>query len=61
MTTRAMKQETRTLIRTLYFVDQVTIADIAEALGLSMHAVRRALVLSGGVRETGPYTQEDES
>jgi len=59
----AMKEETRTLIRQLYFVDQVPLAQIAEALGLSRLAVHRALVIRGGVRRrvTGPYTKEHDS
>jgi predicted ArsR family transcriptional regulator len=58
-----MKEETRTLIRQLYFVDQVPLADIAEALGLSPNAVRRALLLRGGVRRRviGPFTKENDS
>lgn len=55
-----MKEETRTLIRQLYFVDQVPLAQIAEVLGLSRLTVHRALVIRGGVRcrVTGPYTKE---
>jgi hypothetical protein len=40
--------DTRALIRHLYFVAQVPLRAIAEHLGLSERAVRGALVLAGG-------------
>ena len=43
-----MTDDTRALIRHLYFVAQVPLHAIAERLGLSVPAVRRALVLPGG-------------
>ena len=58
-----MKAETRALIRHLYFVDQVPVDQIADVLGLSRIAVRRALLLRGGGRRrvVGPYTKETDS
>lgn len=58
-----MKDETRTLIRELYFVDQVPVAQIAEILGLSRLTVHRALVLRGGVRRrvVGPFTTKEQN
>ncbi len=48
-----MTDDTRALIRHLYFVAQVPLHAIAERLELSVPAVRRALVLPGG-RATAP-------
>jgi len=45
-----MTDDTRALIRHLYFVAQVPLPAIAERLALSMQAVRGALVLPGGQR-----------
>ena len=57
------KDETRTLIRELYFVDQVPVAQIAEVLGLSRLTVHRALVIRGGVRRrvVGPFTSKEQN
>ena len=43
-----MDQDMRDRIRHLYFVERVPMREIAEALALSAHAVRGALVLPGG-------------
>ena len=43
-----MTDDTRALIRHLYFVGQVPLRQIGEHLGLSERAVRGALVLPGG-------------
>lgn len=43
-----MTDDTRGLIRHLYFVAQVPLRAIAERLGLSAQAVHGALVLPGG-------------
>ncbi len=43
-----MKHTTRALIRHLYFVEQVTVDDIAAELRLRRRTVRRSLVLRGG-------------
>ena len=58
-----MKDETRTLIRELYFVDQVPVAQIAEVLGLSRLTVHRALVIRGGARRrvVGPFTTKEQN
>ncbi len=50
-----MTDDTRALIRHLYFVAQVPLHAIAERLALSLPAVRGALVLPGGQNErSGP-------
>jgi len=50
-----MTDDTRALIRHLYFVAQVPLHAIAERLALSGPAVRRALVLPGGQdQRSGP-------
>jgi len=46
-----MTDDTRALIRHLYFVAQVPLHAIAERLDLSVPAVRGALVLPGGQDE----------
>jgi hypothetical protein len=51
-----MKEETRALIRHLYFVDHLAIDVIAEELRLTRRAVRRALVVRGGVRRRPSLT-----
>ncbi len=59
-----MKDETRSAIRVLYFVDQIPLADIAHVLGLSRRSVRRALVIRGGVSRRdpiGPFQKENNS
>jgi hypothetical protein len=52
--------DVRLLIRRMYFTEHFSIEQIAECTGLSTRTVRRALVIDGGVRVTGPYHQEDE-
>lgn len=44
-----MDDALRTRIRQLYFVEQIAPRTIAERLGLSLQAVRAALVLPGGM------------
>jgi len=64
-----MKHATRSLIRHLYFVEQVPIDAIATELRLRPRTVRRAIVLAGGGRRRRPLlapitptpTQEDPS
>ena len=59
-----MKDETRSAIRVLYFVDQIPLADIAHVPGLSRRSVRRALVSRGGVSRRdpiGPCQKENNS
>ncbi|MCA9678395.1 MAG: hypothetical protein KC464_25440 [Myxococcales bacterium] len=58
-----IKEQTRVLIRQLYFVDQVPVDQIAGVLGLSRRSVQRALVIRGGVRRrvVGPYHKENDS
>jgi len=53
--------DVRLLIRRMYFTERFSIGQIAGCTGLSARTVRRALVIDGGVRVTGPYHQEDES
>ena len=50
----------RLLIRRMYFIERFSIAQIAGCTGLSVRAVRHALVLDGGIPVTGPYHQEKE-
>lgn len=52
--------DVRLLIRRMYFTEHFSIERIAECTGLSVRTVRRALVIDGGLRVTGPYHQEDE-
>ena len=59
-----LKNETRLAIRHLYFVNQISIVEIAETLGVTVRTVRRALVIAGGAspeRRTGPYGKETDS
>lgn len=59
-----MTDATRALIRVLYFVDHVPLDVIAAELRLSRRAVRRALVVPGGVRRrrrTPPVHKEVDS
>ena len=51
----------RLLIRRMFFTEHFSIAQIAACTGLSARTVRRALVIDGGVRVTGPYHQQDEN
>ena len=53
--------DVRLLIRRMFFTERFSIEQIAACTGLSARTVRRALVIDGGVRVTGPYLQEDES
>lgn len=59
----ALKDETRAAIRVLYFVDQLSLEDIAKVLGVSRRTVRSALVIRGGTRRrvVGPYHKENDS
>ncbi len=52
--------DVRLLIRRMYFTEHFSLEQIAACTGLSARTVRRALVIDGGVRVTGPYHQEDE-
>jgi hypothetical protein len=52
--------DVRLLIRRMYFTEHFSIEQIAGCTGLSVRIVRRALVIDGGVRVTGPYHQENE-
>ncbi len=62
-----MKHATRSLIRHLYFVEQVAVDAIARELRLRPRTVRRALVIAGGGRRRRPLLppvtpiQEDPS
>jgi hypothetical protein len=51
--------DVRLLIQHMYFTERFSIAQIAGCTGLSARTVRRALVIDGGLRVTGPYHQED--
>jgi hypothetical protein len=53
--------DVRLLIRRMYFTEHFSIEQIAACTGLSARIVRRALVIDGGVRVTGPYYQEEEN
>jgi hypothetical protein len=53
--------DVRLLIRRMFFTERFSIEQIAACTGFSARTVRRALVIDGGVRVTGPYHQEDES
>ncbi len=46
-----MDDATRALIRQLYFVARQPVRAIGESLALAPHAVRAALVLTGGERD----------
>lgn len=56
-----LSEDVRLFIRRLFFTERRTIDAIAERTGFSVHTVRRALVIDGGVtHEPGPYHQEHE-
>ena len=52
--------DVRLLIRRMFFTERFSIEQIAACTGLSARTVRRALVIDGGLRVSGPYHQEDE-
>ena len=52
--------DVRLLIRRMYFTEHFSIEQIAGCTGLPVHTVRRAIVIDGGARVTGPYHQEHE-
>lgn len=52
--------DVRLLIRRMYFTEHFSIEQIAGCTGLTGRTVRRALVIDGGLRVTGPYHQENE-
>lgn len=56
-----LKDETRLAIRHLFFVEHVSIREIARQLRLTTRTVRRALVIDGDARPTGPYRKESDS
>lgn len=52
--------DVRLLIRRMFFTERFSIEQIAACTGFSPRTVRRALVIDGGLRVSGPYHQEDE-
>lgn len=55
-----LRDDVRVLIARMFFGERLAIEQIAERIGFSIQTVRRALVIDGGLRVTGPYHQEDE-
>ena len=53
--------DVRLLIRRMFFAERFSIVQIAGCTGLSARTVRRALVIDGGLRVSGPYRREDEN